>query len=913
MIHRDKKVIVQELIKNFPNLEIRYSPIELAVYSKDAGFYEIEPICVVFVKNEIDVKELIQFCYQNSYPLLFRAGGTSLSGQTLGNCVIIDISRGFKNVEFLKDNQVRVGPGITGGYVNQVLKKYKQKIGPDPSSLHAAMIGGIVANNASGMCCGTQKNAYHTLKHIRWILPNGNSYSTEIAKDYERFVKQEEKICHEIEEIKKIIHSNTMLLEKIRSKYKIKNTMGYSMNSFLDYEHPMDIFSHLLVGSEGTLGFIAEVVLETFDDFPFKATSFLVFKNIYDASTLVPILIECEAEAVELMDKASLKAISKKYNIEAILPEPIDTQTALLCEFQAQSKQVLNEKIKKAYEKIYESNLVINNISFITDEHEQLKLWRIRKGLFPIVGSDRERGTSVVLEDVAFPLHNLAEGVEKLHYLFKKYSYTNAIIFGHAKDGNLHFVITPNFNNTHEVDNYQQFMNELAEMVINLQGSLKAEHGTGRNMAPFVEREWGSELYNLMKKLKQAVDPKNIFNPGVIINEDATVHLKNLKKIPAVDMIVDQCIECGFCEVSCPSNHLTLSPRKRIQLKRTLQNDNDLKKKINLSELNYQFSATCAVDGLCALYCPVEINTGELVKKVRNLNYSKIEHAIASFVARNFLTTEKILRFYFKYFPNSLHKRILSTIPHNFNANFHSLNDKNIHSKEPNEFIFFSTCASRLMHTQMFHDSFWIKKIGQKIGIKIMCIDSNGFCCGQSFASKGFFDQANYITEKLFIYLSKNVNLDKTTLIFDTTSCVNYLSGLPLFKGLQIMDSIDFLNDVVLKKCKDKLNKYKFVFYHPVCSAYKLKKVEKSIKLLEVISENLFLPDEVTCCAMAGDRGFFFPELSSSSTYDEKQYIKKLSNETLFCSSSPTCNINLSYQTEKNFVSLIELFYKALK
>jgi D-lactate dehydrogenase len=200
---------------------------------------------------------------------------------------------------------------------------------------------------------------------------------------------------------------------------------------------------------------------------------------------------------------------------------------------------------------------------------EQAFLWKVRKGLFPAVGAVRVSGTSVILEDLAFPVEQLGDAIIDLQRLFNEYGYYNAIIFGHAKDGNLHFVITQSFNETPEVDRYDKFMREVVKLVINkYDGALKAEHGTGRNMAPFVETEWGGDAYAIMKRIKKIIDPDNLLNPGVIINDDANVHIRNLKELPTVEEEVDKCIECGYCEHVCPSRDITTTPRGRFVARR---------------------------------------------------------------------------------------------------------------------------------------------------------------------------------------------------------------------------------------------------------------------------------------------------------------------------------------------------------
>jgi D-lactate dehydrogenase len=216
----------------------------------------------------------------------------------------------------------------------------------------------------------------------------------------------------------------------------------------------------------------------------------------------------------------------------------------------------------------------------------------------------------VIIEDVAFPVERLAEATQDLQRLFVEFNYPEAIVYGHALEGNLHFVFTQDFGDAAEVDRYRRFMDVVCELVVKkYDGSLKAEHGTGRNMAPFVEMEWGTPAFRVMQRIKALLDPQGLLNPGVILNDDAQSHLKNLKPLPAADPLVDKCIECGFCEPKCPSRGLTLSPRQRIvgwrEISRLDATGTEPQRSAELKQLyDYQGIETCAACGLCATACP---------------------------------------------------------------------------------------------------------------------------------------------------------------------------------------------------------------------------------------------------------------------------------------------------------------------
>jgi D-lactate dehydrogenase len=195
--------VLNELRNIIPEERIRARFIDRVSFASDAGFYYLVPKAIVKPENEQEIIELFQFSHIHRIPLVFRTGGTSLSGQSITDGILVDLSQYWNRIRVeSKGNYVRVQPGITGAMVNAYLKKFGRKIGPDPSSIHAAMMGGILSNNASGMCCGVSMNSYHTTKYIRFILPNGFIYSTEEQKDYVRFENQNAELFQGIKQIR---------------------------------------------------------------------------------------------------------------------------------------------------------------------------------------------------------------------------------------------------------------------------------------------------------------------------------------------------------------------------------------------------------------------------------------------------------------------------------------------------------------------------------------------------------------------------------------------------------------------------------------------------------------------------------------------------------------------------------------
>jgi D-lactate dehydrogenase len=938
--------IGEEIRKFIASDGVKDKYIDLVSYASDAGFYYLVPKVVVQPQTEEEIGKLLTYSNQNEIPIVFRGGGTSLSGQSITDGILVELGRFWNKVKVENEGDtVRVLPGITGQMVNAHLKKYKRKIGPDPSSINAAMMGGILSNNASGMCCGVAQNSYHTIQYIRFMLPNGKVFSTESQSDYLRFETESADIFLEIKAIKAEIEENSDLKSKIREKYKTKNTVGYSLNAFIDFEHPLDIFAHLLIGGEGTLGFISEAVMHTVVDFPFKSTGLLYFNDIYSACQAIIPLVNAGALMVELMDRASLRSVEAMDGMPAIVKTLPDGAAALLVEFQANTIEELQKTVDGFAVEIPKLNLIAEP-EFSLDPAVQAFYWKVRKGLFPAVGAVRASGTTVVLEDVAFPLESLGDAIIDIQELFKKYEYHNGIIFGHAKDGNLHFVVTQTFGSEKEIARYDMFVRDIVELVVEkYNGSLKAEHGTGRNMAPFVETEWGKEAYDFMKRLKNVVDPKNLLNPGVIINENKKAHIQNLKKMPTVEEEVDRCIECGFCEPNCPSKNYTSSPRRRIVVRRVLENLKEEKKTAEYQSLANQFQFegldSCAVDGLCAVNCPVEINTGDLVKKLRVNSHSMFENKAAFLAAKNFGVVVDILRTGVD-FGNFLNKNLgketmksLTSFAHSINDSFPTwsnqipetpnlgfVNTKNTSSETT--IVYFPSCITRMMGTYAHKeknliDTFYSICNKASINIKVLN-DIKNACCGQIFSSKGYKEAYDHTANAIFENMWRSSEEGKYSVVIDVSSCHYTLKNIydalnsvnrSKFHQLKVLDSVDFIHEYVLPKLPAKTLKDEIVL-HPVCSLQKLKTQDKFIEVAKAYAKNVIVPINAGCCGMAGDRGFLLPELTNAATLEEAKEVKNIKKVDGYYSSTKTCEMAMTEAVGANYESILYLIDEAV-
>ena len=903
-------------------------PLSTLAFGTDASFYRLIPKLVIRVESEDEVVELLRLARRDQVPVTFRAAGTSLSGQAISDSVLIVLGDNWNAKEIRgQGTQIRLQPGVIGAQANAWLAPFGRKIGPDPASINACKIGGIVANNASGMCCGTAQNTYHTLAGLRVVLADGTRVDTEDANNVAAFRQSHAPLLEQLATLARETRANPELAAKIRHKYRLKNTTGLSLNALVDFDDPLDILSHLLVGSEGTLGFISSVTYDTVIDHPNKASALIVFPDVETCCNAVTVLKSQPVSAVELLDRRSLRSVQDKPGMPAFVQQLSANACALLIESRAATSTLLHEQLAQIMASMA-AFPVEKQVDFTEDPVENAKLWAIRKDTFPAVGAVRKTGTTVIIEDVTFPVEQLAIGVNRLIELFDKHHYDEAILFGHALEGNLHFVFTQGFNNPEEVARYQAFMDDVAQLVaVEFGGSLKAEHGTGRNMAPFVELEWGSDAYQLMWQLKRLLDPQGILNPDVVLSEDPHIHLKHLKPMPAADEIVDKCIECGFCEPVCPSKGLTLSPRQRIVIWRDIQ----AKKRAGIDTLElekayaYQGIDTCAATGLCAQRCPVGINTGELVKKLRARSARNVK--TADWLGNHFATTLQGARFMLHAangarmllgaprlgkISAALTKASKGRVPLWTNAMPQPERairlSPAVKDARP-RVVYLAACVSRVMGPAA-GDSEQISLLDktrgllEKAGYQVVFPDDmDSLCCGQPFASKGYAEQAEHKRQELIGALLHASRGGLDPVYCDTSPCTLRLVQDLKESRLDLYDPVRFIRTHLV----DKLSftpQVAPIAVHVTCSTQHLGESQALIDIARLCSTQVVIPEGIHCCGFAGDKGFTTPELNAHSLRTLKDAVQHCSEGI---STSRTCEIGLNQHGGIDYHGLVYL------
>lgn len=930
------KKLYHNLVQYIDKSRLLTSPLSTLAFGTDASFYRLIPKIVIKAKDVAEVSRILKDCSASGIPVTFRAAGTSLSGQAISDSVLIIAGNGWKNHHILENgHKIRLEPGVIGAHANNFLKPFQRKIGPDPASINAAMVGGIVANNASGMCCGTAENSYQTVESMKVLLHDGTLLDTADENSRHAFRMSHGKLLEDLTQLARDIQSDSELSQRIRQKFKMKNTTGYSLNALIDFDDPFEILQHLMIGSEGTLGFLAEVTFKTVVDDPFKASSLMVFSNIEKACQAVSRLKSEPVSAVELIDRAGLKSVENDSDVPAYLKTLSSQASAILVETTAATKELLDDKVTQIISALKEIPAELP-ITFTAIPVEYAKLWKIRKGLFPSVGAMRKTGTTVIIEDVAFPVPQLAEATLALQQLFAKYKYHEAVIFGHALEGNLHVVFNQDFNEPKEVKRYAEFMDDLAAMVTGqFDGSLKAEHGTGRNMAPFVEQEWGSKAYNMMKRIKHIFDPENLLNPGVILNNDPKAHLKNLKPMPAANELVDKCTECGFCEPACVAHELTMSPRQRITVYREMKRLEKSGEQPHIlaslmQEYDYKALQTCATDGLCALSCPVKIDTGKLVKHLRHDQLSDRDKKIAAYLAPRMDKVTGYARFGLNTV-NAFHT-ILGTGAMSLIANgarkisgdkipqwnpFFPKGAPKIKTttrltENPKKVVYYPACINQAMGISKDYDekvalTTKVKQLLNKAGFEIIYPDNMpNLCCGMAYSSKGFKELGKNKSDELEAALLKASEHGKYPVLCDMSPCL-FTMKENMGNSLKLYEPIEFVLEFLVPHLTfNPINETVSVF--AVCSAKKMGLEDKMVKLAEMCAQKVVKPD-TNCCGFAGDRGFSHPELNSHGLRNLKSQTP--AEATHGYSTSRTCEIGLTKHSGISYKSILYLVDKA--
>ncbi|MGW1006105.1 FAD-binding and (Fe-S)-binding domain-containing protein [Streptomyces sp. NPDC002520] len=935
-----------DLVRLLGEHKVLHSLSDLVKYASDASPYRFVPMVVVIAETVEDVAAVLRYAHEHRREIVFRAAGTSLNGQAQGKDILVDVRRHWTGVEVLGDGtEARIGPGTTVGRVNVALARHGRLMGPDPASSSACTVGGVVANNASGMTAGVTRNSYRLLSSLTLVLPSGTVVDTAAPDADEALRKAEPDLYAGLLALKTEIEGDGELTARIRAKYELKNTNGYRLDAFLDGSTPVEILRGLMVGSQGTLGFIAETVFRTVSLDRRTHTALLCFPRLTDAAAAVPLFNAAGARAVELMDGNTLRACASVDGVPADWAEIPPETAALLVEFRAPDESAHQANRQAAAEVLAKLTLVdpVASITnrFVEDPATVRTYWHAREAFMTAVGKARPTGSSLITEDFAVPPSRLAEACEALSELQRGHGYEVAVA-GHAAHGNLHFLLALDASRPEDVRRYAAFMDEFCAMVVDrFDGSLKAEHATGRNMTPFLEAEWGPRATELMWRVKEMFDPAGVLAPGVVLNRDPKAHLQGLKAIPTIEAVADPCIECGFCEPVCPSRDLTTTPRQRIVLRREMMRQPVGSPVMDslLESYGYDAVDTCAGDSSCKTACPVGIDTGAMMKRFRHQRHSDREERNAARVAQRFSLVESSVRTALGVadhvsdkvlgsVTSAVRKAVSPDLVPEWLPGMPSPASTRLPDTDRQSAVavYYVACVNRIFAGPHGSDGpslpEAIVEVSCRAGRPVWIpSDMAGSCCATIWHSKGYDVgntlMANRIVERAWEWTDGG----RLPLIVDASSCTlgighevePYLTpeNLRKHQALTVVDSVVWAATELLPHLKvtDRIDS---AVIHPTCSMRHLGDVEELRAVAQFVAQDVSVPVYAECCGFAGDRGLLHKELTEAATVHEAAEVTARDFDA-HLSANRTCEIGMEHVTGRPYHSALLALERATR
>ncbi|WP_200210337.1 FAD-binding and (Fe-S)-binding domain-containing protein [Micromonospora coerulea] len=899
----------------------------------DASHYLLHPRAVVTPGDAEQVAVLLRHSRRTGTPLTFRSGGTSLSGQAVTDQLLVDTRRHFRELAVLDDGRrVRVQPGVVLRQVNNRLAPYGRKLGPDPASESACTIGGVVANNSSGMTCGTEFNTYRTLESLLLVLPTGTIVDTGAPDADERLRATEPELHAGLLRLRDRVRGNPDSVRRVRAQSAMKNTMGYGVNTFLDHDSPSELLTRLVVGSEGTLAFVAAATFRTVPVHRHAATGLLVFDTLGAAMAAMPALVAAGPAAVELLDAAALRVAQLDPQADTALRGlAVREHAALLVEWQEADPDALAERVAAARPVLAGLPLAAP-VRLSGEAAARAALWHIRKGLYAAVAGARPSGTTALLEDIAVPVDALADTCAELADLFARHGYEESVIFGHAKDGNLHFMLNERFSGGEPPRRYADFTDEMVDAVLARGGTLKAEHGTGRVMAPYVRRQFGDELYEVMRELKTLCDPDGVLNPGVLLSDDPDIHLRHLKTVPTVEPEVDRCVECGYCEPVCPSRDLTTTPRQRIVLRREIAaaraaGDEGLAREL-ADDYAYDAVDTCAVDGMCATACPVLINTGDLVKRLRaDRNGGLAQAGWRGAAARWDATTRGMAR------GLDLAGTLPPALPETATRAARAVlgaervpqwrrdlprggEVRRPHPVGDPDAVFVPSCLGTLFAPAEGGPGVAaaLLTLAERAGVRLLVPDGiAGVCCGTPWSSKGLTAGYQAVRDRVPPALYEASRGGTLPVVSDAASCTEGFAKLVADGGdaVGVVDAVAYAATELLPRLTVR-RRLGSLALHPTCSSTRLGLDAALLTVARAVADEVVVPDGWQCCGFAGDRGLLHPELTAAATRAEARAVSERAFDG-YASVNRTCEIGMARATGQPYRHLLELLEEATR
>ncbi len=602
-------------------------------FSTDASIYRIVPQCVVEPKHATDIVAVVRYAAENNIPVAPRGAGSGIAGESLTSGIVIDVRRNMNKIlQTAPDGTwVRVQPGVVLETLNDHLAQWGRKIGPDPSSGNRAVLGGVVANNATGAHSLQYGYIAGYVQSIHAVLADGNRVEfvngTRPA-DYDKAAELAQ-ACVDL------LSGKQSVIEKAQPATR-RNRCGYNIQNII-HDDGVDLAT-LMAGSEGTLAVFTDITLRTVPLPNVKGLVQFEFASFEAMAQAVPVIVDCGANACELMDKTLIEMARRAFPkyCEVL---PAGCAATLLVEHSAEGMDELKAKMADTIKAV--GDIAPNSAEFMSAADQAL-LWKSRKDAVPLL--NRQKGPNhpiAFIEDVSVDYHRLGEYVAGLETIAEKYDFQMAF-YGHAGDGELHIRPYMDLSCDAEVSRMRHMAQEVFELAWSLGGSISGEHGDGLLRAAFIEGQYGSDYYQLLKGVKRIFDPAGILNPGKIINDDPDVMGKNLRATTlaaAADFQTDLCFEpdefrfeveqcngCGVCLANTDSSRMCpvfrglgeelASSRAKANLLAAWMAGEKSGVTFDPAQLKQRLSL-CVNCKMCEVECPAGVDVSKLIIEAR--------------------------------------------------------------------------------------------------------------------------------------------------------------------------------------------------------------------------------------------------------------------------------------------------------
>jgi FAD/FMN-containing dehydrogenase/Fe-S oxidoreductase len=630
---------VRDDLHGFFKGEILFDDLARALYSTDASIFQVRPIGVAMPRDEEDVQALVRYAHEHEVPLIPRGAGTGVAGEALGAGLVVDLSKHFRAIVEVADSTVRVQPGVTLAALQSRLARDGRRFAPDPASGTVCTIGGMIANDASGARALRHGYTRDHVISLRGVLDTGEAVAFGRERVPQPTDTQPTHLHDILTALAVLLDQNRDMIERQRPRTAF-DRCGYRLAGVLEGE-TIDL-PRLLVGSEGTLALFTEGTLRTVPLPGGQSVALLGFARLDDALRAAQIAQGTGPTACELLDRRLLSLVrgGDGGRVAALIPGAVEA--VLLVEYEADSAAEAARAAEGLVEQLRGGERTALHAMTASDPEAYDQLWQLREGALPsLYGLKGGAQPLPLVEDVGVPVEALPEYLRRVQEILQQHQTTASFLI-HAGTGQVH---TRPFLDLRQPDHVARLW-DLAEQIhalaLDLGGTVSSQHGTGLARTPWVARQFGP-LFPVLRQVKAIFDPRNLFNPGKIVDAGIGVAERQLRTLPPMAagswmlrwsepgpaLEASQCNGCGQCRSELPGQRMcpifratnaeAASPRAKANLLRHLLQDGADGRQLGSDDVR-EVADLCVNCKMCALECPAHVNIPKLMLEAKAAN-----------------------------------------------------------------------------------------------------------------------------------------------------------------------------------------------------------------------------------------------------------------------------------------------------